>query len=305
MAVNLRHLEVFHAIMSSASLTEAARRLNVSQPAVSTMLKHMEAQLGLKLFERVAGRLHATPEADILFGDVDGIFARIATLRRMTSSLRDGRTGSLAIAATPTLADTLLPRAIARFRESRPNVTLQVMSLPTTQVIDRVERREADFGLAYGLASSGGTETELIGHSRVACVMRAGHPLAALDTVTPADLAPYDVISPGPSTPIGELIVRCFQQAGQPLSLAVDVTISMTGCVLAYEGAGVALIDPAPLRIGVFPGLVARPFEPALEVALVLLFPRDRPRSRLARQFETILRAVLTEPQAGPAAVQA
>ena len=61
--VNLRHVEVFYAIMRAGTLTEAARALNVSQPAVSAALKQLERQLNMRLFDRVGGRLRATPEA--------------------------------------------------------------------------------------------------------------------------------------------------------------------------------------------------------------------------------------------------
>jgi len=66
--MRLRQIEVFHAIYTSGSMTNAARLLNVSQPSVSKVLAHAEQQLGYALFDRVKGKLVATPEADRLFG---------------------------------------------------------------------------------------------------------------------------------------------------------------------------------------------------------------------------------------------
>ena len=74
--MNLRHLEVFHAIMQAGSVTGAAHLLNVTQPAVSNVLRHAEQQMKFRLFERVAGRLQPTPEARDLFPDVQEIFGR-------------------------------------------------------------------------------------------------------------------------------------------------------------------------------------------------------------------------------------
>ncbi|STM16821.1 LysR family transcriptional regulator [Escherichia coli] len=59
-AVNLRHIEIFHAVMTAGSLTEAAHLLHTSQPTVSRELARFEKVIGLKLFERVRGRLHPT-----------------------------------------------------------------------------------------------------------------------------------------------------------------------------------------------------------------------------------------------------
>ena len=68
--------------MQAGSVTGAAHSLNVTQPAISNMLKHTEQQLKFKLFERIGGRLHPTPEAADLLPDVNEIFGRIGTLNR-------------------------------------------------------------------------------------------------------------------------------------------------------------------------------------------------------------------------------
>lgn len=283
--MNLRQLEIFNAVMRASSMTEAARNLNISQPAVSTMLKHTEAQLGMKLFERAGGRLHPTPEAEILFADVEGIFARVETLRRAAQGLRDGRTGMLSVAASPTLANALLPTAIASFRRSRPQVRVEVQSLLTEQVVQRVARREVDVGLVYEPILDAATTVERVGTARVAGVMAPDHPLARMETVGAADLEGHSVITYGPNTPFGVLIAAAFRSAEVPLAVSIQVTYSLTACFLATQGAGVALVDPLLPMSGLLPGLAIRPFTPDISVNLELLFPRDRPRSRLAVQF--------------------
>lgn len=69
-AVNLRHIEIFHAVMTAGSLTEAAHLLHTSQPTVSRELARFEKVIGLKLFERVRGRLHPTVQGLRLFEEV-------------------------------------------------------------------------------------------------------------------------------------------------------------------------------------------------------------------------------------------
>lgn len=297
--MNLRHLTVFNAIMRSSSMTEAARNLNISQPAVSTTLKHMESQLGMKLFERVGGRLHPTPEAEILYCDVEGIFARVETLRRIAQGLRDGRAGMLSIAASPTLANALLPQAIAAFRESRPNVRIEVQSLPTEQVVHRVARREVDMGLVYEPVRDAAIGADRIGTARIASVTSPQHPLASLDVVRPHDMSEHAIITYGSDTPFGMLIANAFRSVDAPLNISVQVTYSLTACFLATLGTGVALIDPLMPISGLLPGLVIKPFEPDISVDLQLVFPRDRPQSRLSvlfaeevhKAFDTLLQA--------------
>jgi len=282
--MNLRHLEILHAVMKASSLTEAARNLNVSQPAVSTMLKHTESQLGMKLFDRSGGRLQPTPEAEALLSDLEGVFASVETFRRTAQSLKDARSGTLSVAASPTLANALLPQAIAAFRQERPHVTLHVQSLPTEQVTERVGRREIDLGLVYQRRRDL-TPAQHIGRACVACVMAPDHPLARLESVTLADLAGQPIITYGPGTPFGTQIGALFRRAGQPLEVAVEVTYSLMACFLATLGAGVALVDPLLPMSGLLPGLEIRPLRPEISVDLMLLSPPGRPRSRLADAF--------------------
>lgn len=69
-AVNLRHIEIFHAVMTTGNLTEAARMLHTSQPTVSRELARFEKVLGLQLFERTRGRLQPTVQGLRLFEEV-------------------------------------------------------------------------------------------------------------------------------------------------------------------------------------------------------------------------------------------
>lgn len=295
MAINLRHLEVFHAIMRAGSMTEAARRLNISQPAVSTILKHAESQLGMKLFQRIGGRLHPTPEAQTLFPDVDGIFARMATLNRTADNLRDGRSGALSIAATTTLAHALLPRAIARFRAGHPDVRLHLDVLPTAQAVRRVAARETDVGVVYAPNHDTDTEQTIFGHSPVVAVMRRDHPLSRRAKIRAADLHDQPLITYAPGTPMGSRIADAFAEGAVPFAPVVEVGASLTACFLANEGACVTLIDRLVLGSAAFPDLVARPFVPAIDVDLALVFARERPRARLSQRFAEILAATMTE----------
>lgn len=111
--MRLRHIEVFHAVYTTGSITSAARMLYVSQPSVSKVLAHAESQLGFALFERNRGKLTPTAEADMLFDEVDKIYRQLFTVRRKAENIRQHRAGVVDIAVTPALGlsgyQTLLP----------------------------------------------------------------------------------------------------------------------------------------------------------------------------------------------------
>src|SRR3546814_8101725 len=103
--MNLRQMECYHASMGTSSITGAARLLNVTQPAVSTVLKHCESQLKMNLFVRVAGRLQPTAEAEAVFPQAASIFGRLDAVSRLTQDLVGGRLGTLSIAAAFPIAN--------------------------------------------------------------------------------------------------------------------------------------------------------------------------------------------------------
>lgn len=298
--MNPRQLEVFHAIMLSPSLTEAARMLNVSQPAVSAILKQMEDQLQLNLFERIGGRLVPTPEAELLLPEVDRLFAQLQSVRRITKEIREGTSGFLSVVGNPTLANTLLPRAMTRLREKHRGIRIRLETALAREVVDSVARREFDLGLVYGPSADAGTGAEIIGQTTIACAMRADHPLASLSEIRPQDLVGHDIITFAKGTPIRVKLEESFRAASCEFTTIAEVTFSLTACFIAHEGAGVALIDPLIVQSGAFPELLIRPFKPEQHVQILLLYPKNRPRSRLSTQTGDILRELLTEQDRQP-----
>lgn len=298
--MNLRHIEVFHALMRSSSMTEAARRLHVSQPAISTVLKHAEQRLGMQLFQRTGGRLFPTPEAIALFPDVEHIFTRLEALSRSAQGLREAASGMISVAASPTLANVLLPTAIAAFTAERPQVRVQLRTLPTGQIIAAVRDRATDLGLIYEPAGAIDEDiaTETVGSFRLACVLPHTHGQAAKEAIRPRDLAGLPLITFGASSPLGARLAACFAAAGVPFDVSVESSSSSTSLFLAAAGAGVALVDSAGALGAAFPTLTVRPFLPNIESRVLLLHARDRPRSRLAAAFAR----TLTRPMAASAA---
>ena len=292
--MNLRQLEVFYAIMQTGSVTGAARRLHVTQPAISNVLKHTEQQLEFKLFERVGGRLHPTPEATDLMPDVNEIFGRVGTLIRVAQEMRDGRSGRLVVATSPTLVNAFLPRAVALFRQRSPGVRVAVQSLPTPLVVERVARREVDMGIVYAPVIDGGVDAEELVMTEMACVVPKKHPLARKRIIDAKDLEGMPVISLGATTRIGASIEQECRNAGVPApDVHIEASSSLAACLIVSEGAGVGLVDRATSLSGRFGDLAFRPFRPRIAVKVQLIYTRGRPRSRAAVQLSEQLRRVV------------
>ena len=289
--MNLRQMEVFHAIMRSGSVTAAARLLNVTQPAVSTVLRHCETQLRVKLFDRIGGRLHPTPEAHAIYPDIANIFQRVDTVTRITQDLVGGRLGQITVAATFAAANGPLAAAVAEFVQKRPAVKVAIHALPSVQVIDRVARREADFGLCFAPARDPAIEAELLRETDIACIMPRSHPLSRLETVPIEALAGQDIITYAPHTAIGKPVEEAFLAAGVELNRRIQVNYSMTAFILAAKGAGIALVEPMLLGSASMPALVARPIRPAIQVRTMLIHAIGRPPTKTSAKLVELIRA--------------
>lgn len=291
--MNIRQLEVFHAIMAHGSVTEAARALNVSQPSVSSVLKHAEQTLRVRLFERIGGRLLPTPEAELLFPEVEQIHEQLARVEKFARDLRVGSSGRLSLIANPTLASSLLPLAIARFRARFPAVRVRLQTdIPAGQIADRIVRREFDLGFAYGPILDVHVGVATIGRSSLVVALRRDHKLARKRTIGPRDLKDAPIISFGAGSPIRLLAEAVFADAGCEFNPVVAASFSAAACALAQEAAGLAIIDQVVLVAESFPGLVFRPLATARHVELNLIYPGNRPRSMLSTAFAEMLQAV-------------
>ena len=112
----LRDIEIFRTVMTSGSASKAAALLGVSQPAVSQSLRKLEAKAGLLLFQRVRGRLQATPEAQALLVEVDRCFVGLESIAHRLTTLRNFGVGSL----TPGQQSSGLPQPAALALQAWP-----------------------------------------------------------------------------------------------------------------------------------------------------------------------------------------
>jgi DNA-binding transcriptional LysR family regulator len=278
-------MEVFHAIMRTGSVTAAARLLNVTQPAVSAVLKHSESQLKMKLFTRVAGRLQPTPEAQAIFPEIEAIFSRMEVVKGLTQDLAGGRLGTLSLAAAFPIANGFLAKAVATYVCDRPHVRVALQSLTTPQVVDRVVAREVELGIAYEPVVNSEVETEVLMRAAVACVMPKHHPLARRREIAVRDLKNYSIITYLPQALLRNYVDRALSEAGIVPQIKAQVGLSLTGIMLARFGAGIALVEPLLVASIGLPGLVTRPLRPRIELKTLLIRHKSAPRSRAMGEF--------------------
>lgn len=293
--LNLRQLEIFREVIRCQTTVAAAQGLALSQPAVSTAIKQIERQLGFQLFQRQGNRLIPTPEALEMYRDSDPIFSMVQSFSRKVTALRDTRSGSLRLLATPPIANALVPRALARFASRRPELHVDFDVRRTDGVIEGLESGAADLGASLEPYARPGLEAELIGSGQMVCAMAPDHPLTAKSEIAPAMLAGHRMIGFEPGARLGLLLQRDFFGGTRP-PCPIEVRYSNTACLLAEAGLGVALVDSFTAISGSRYRLEVRPLSPRVTVEAYVLYQKARAPKRLVRAFIDELKKAVEPP---------
>ena len=283
--MRLRQIEVFHAIYTSGSISAAARALHVSQPAVSKVLHHTQAQLGFELFTRVRGRLVATDEAHALFAEVKEIFQRVGSLQKSVANLRSQGGGHLRIAVVPSLGLEIAPRAIANYRQRHPNVTFEVQTLHHDDVFQALYERECDVAFAYNPPEHPRLQRRVLGHGRLMVLFRPQDLPQAGDEVPIDALDGRDVVGLASSGPIGDLLADALEQHGTDIREVVSSQTYYLAAALTRCGAGLTVADEFTARASASAALSFRPLTPAVHFQVECVHLEDRPPSQVAEGF--------------------
>lgn len=283
--MNLRQIEVFRAVMQTGSTSQAARLLVISQPTVSNIIRQLESQIRVKLFERIKGRLYPTPEADVLFAESDRLFNCFEALEHLAEDLAGNQVGTLRLAATPGIGYTIMPQAIANFRRDRPKIKASLHVSHYENIVRMVTENQFDLGLTITPTNHPNLRTSVIREGVLVCVVPANHPLVSRDTIRPADLRGFELISFASSTPMGIVVDRIFRQAGELRTIDVEVRFCYTACKLVQQNAGVAIVDEFTVMGGDFQDLVVKPLETTERLPICVSYSTERPLSSIARTF--------------------
>ncbi len=256
MALLDRQFDAFRAVMMTGGMTAAAEVMRVTQPAVSRLISDLEYNLKLRLFERRGNQINPTPEATALMAEVERSYLGLEHVKAFARDLRLARAGSLRIAALPALALGFLPFLVARFRESRPGLSVLLDGIPSHLVLDRVAGGQFDLGFAAVPAERPSLSFSPV-PSPIVAVTPLGNLLAKRKVIRPRDLADQDVILLGRGSHLRHSVEAAL--AGVPYRAAVETPLSTIACALAVEGVGIALVDAFTARRFIGRGVVVLP----------------------------------------------
>ena len=293
-SLNPRQIEAFRAVVLTGGVGMAANLINVTQPAVSRMIRDLQQQLGLTLFERRGTGLVPTSEALSLYAEVERAFVGLERISQMATELRTRRAGFLRIAALPALANGFLPRFAGSYLVERPKLDLVLSGLVSHAVVTSVAQGQSDLGFAEGSIEHTAVRLERMPPAPYMAVLPQGHPLAHKKRLRPADFEGESFISLGHSSLSRFRIDRVFADHGVRRVMRIETPLSEIACSLAGSGAGVALCDPFTATEYATRGIVVRPFEPRIHFEFAALYAAQGTLPPVAREFIDSFRAHIT-----------
>lgn len=293
--MNLRQIEVFRAVMLTGTISDAAKLLHVSQPAVSQLLQYTEDQLKLTLFQRIKGRLRPTEEAKVLYKEVAKAYEGVLRVKDLADSLVRDRSGTLQVVASPSLGRALMPLALSRFRKARPSVRVAFETLGIRALMEKIMSQQADIGVAVAPDENPDITAVHLCTMKLVCAMPPGHALAALDRVGPADIQRYPLISFGQESAIGKAIDDAFRSVGATREVAINVPFGQTAHALVARNLGVAIIDQFTVMDVPPSEMVVRPFVPETTFEVAALHCASRASTRNVDLFTQIVSEVARE----------
>ena len=284
-AVNLRHIEIFHAIMTAGNLTEAAHMLHTSQPTVSRELARFEQVLGLKLFERSRGRLHPTVQGLRLFEEVQRSWYGLDRIVSAAESLREFRQGELSIVCLPVFSQSFLPPLLQPFLARYPQVNIQIVPQESPLLEEWLSAQRHDLGITETIHTPAGTERIPLLTLNEVCVLPQDHPLSAKTVLTPTDFQGENYISLSRTDSYRQLLDTLFNEHQVKRRMVVETHSAASICAMVKAGVGISVVNPLTALDYINSGIVIRRFSINVPFTVSLIRPMHRPRSALVEAF--------------------
>lgn len=284
--LQFRQIEAFRCLMVAGTSVGAARKMNITQPAISRLIADLESTLGFRLFNRAKGRLEPTIAGVRFYRSVEENFLGLERLSQVARNIRDETPEGIVIGCLPVLATSIIPLVLREFFKFHPNVPVTVDSSSGSEILVRLQDMKIDMALCLAFPAMAGIEVEPIMKMNVMCAMPTGHRLAEKKVISPEDLDGENMIGWIPIISQGyKEELNSLNQAGSHPRHVIKTHTSHTRYAMVANGLGVSIVEPFAAKMWLNNGVVVRPFASDISYQYVLAYPGAGIRSELMYDF--------------------
>lgn len=247
--LTFRLLEVYVAVIRSGSLSEAARRLHLTQPTISLQLKRLSEAVGEPLIEFRQGRLFMTAAGEALFSACQDMLGRFEELQEQLQGLQEGRSGHFSIALVNT-AQYILPRLLGPFSQAFPEVEVTVEIGNRAQMMERFQRQQDDIYIFSHPPSLEHALAARFLRNPLVVIAPAQHPLAQAKKLPLSALQQERFLLREPGSATRMLFDSWLQTHGMTLQRSIQMASNEAIRVGVAAGMGIAVISQHALPAG-------------------------------------------------------
>ena len=290
--MNLHHLAIFAAIAETGSLTASARKLHISQPALSRELRTFEARLGVTLFERHPKGMRPTHAGEVLSRYAARLFELERAAEGAMREIAGAFHGRLSLGASNTIGTYVLPRVLAALRRERPQVQVSLFVGNTEQVSQGVDDMRFMLGFIEGPLHRPGLRATAFQQDEIVPVAAPDHPLLRKRRLTMADLNGQPLLVREQGSGTRELIAatlrRCEIVEGTTMEFGSTEALKRA----AVHGGGIAWLPRISMVNELREGSLRELPLKQLRIVrpLMVLSRRDAPLEPVAQVFLDLLR---------------
>jgi DNA-binding transcriptional LysR family regulator len=294
MALSLGQLRVFEAVTRTGSFRAAAERLGVTPPAVSLQIRQLEADSGVRLFDRVRRRVRLTAAGETLAKYAQRIFALADDAERALQETRRFAAGRLGVVASGTSAAYYVPPLLTEFRRRYPGIQTHLDVGNSQRVRERVLGLEDDVGVLGAETTHPDLVLEPLGEDPLVVIVPAGHAWARRRRVALADLCNEPLIVREPGSATRQLLERRLLRHGVRMQPAMEIASNEVIKRAVEMGNGVGLMSAAVVRREVEGGHLRALTVSGERLArsIYLVYHRERQESPLIDAVVTVARAL-------------
>lgn len=297
----LLELETFLTVVDCGSFNAAARKLHISQPAVTHRIQRLEAILHTRLLIRTTRHMEPTDAGRRLYEKASAALMELRSLLDDFQIEAEQGKRRVVVAASPIIAAQSLPSIIKRFSERHVDVDVHIRDMQHDEILAAVQAGDADLGVVAFEGNPDLFEFEPLGEDEMVVVVPSGHALAALKSVSLASLSEYPLLLLQQYDRIQGKISDAMQAQGLAYRAAPRLTNLMTLLAMLDTGHGVALL---PRSMAQTNNRQPRTIVPLAELHLTrcfgILLPRKNALTITAQRFCDQLRKDFAATLAGP-----
>jgi DNA-binding transcriptional LysR family regulator len=243
--MDLRHLRTFIAVVEQGTVSNASLQLHVAQPALSRQINDLEAELGIRLFDRVRRRLVLTGEGEQLLEQCRTVLGAADGLRERTALLRRGDSGILRVAATPQTINGVFSTFLPRYGERHPKVQIKLIEAVGADLVSMRERSQVH--LTVGTIQSSQADNSFIESFPLSPLEFLAASLQPLEAGTTGNidigrLAAYPLLLLDSSFYVRKTFDAACRLAGVTTNIFIESRAPHTLLALAEAGQGVAIV---------------------------------------------------------------